>query len=171
MGLWKYHRYDFVTVSGSSGNAGSLYNGIKSTGRYGMSPYVEFEWDDVNVSWVRQSPEDRPINLTDAESPIFIQYDTATTFLGGNETANQSLNIASAPVGNPTTAGFQSATLGFSGSSSGNYYHSETGIPDGRIGSFALTNAPPSIKLRVDNVTGSSSGYLTAFVSFKTKQT
>jgi hypothetical protein len=160
MALWKFYR--FYTTS---------------TGGYSIPPTLSWEWR--NARWNLRVPADEPLDLSDADGSIFVQYDTSSTDMaitdrpGGstvlNIASNVDINISAAALNQSTTAAMGQR---FEGGSSGlGFFHSENAISSAVIGSFALTNAPPHVKIRTDFNASGSSGHITAFVSFKVKQT
>ena len=156
MGLWHHHRYWF-----------------NSTGGQNKAPVMQFAWR--GGEWYRVA-EDTAVNVSDADGNIYVQYDTSTTSHVKDVTTNSTnqnnatqidINIAGASLFTASSTSVRGSD--FDGASSGGFFHSVNDISSNIISSFALTNAPPILKLRADFNASGTSGNLTVFLSYKTK--
>jgi len=144
--MWEYYRFDF-----------------NSSGGTGKSPTNSWQWILGKQDWVKRIA-DAPIDVSDAELPLFIQTDTSSSDLGHNLSTNSDINIAANAVNFASTG-----TLGgrFDNASSG-YYSEIKALPNDLINSQAIVSCPPMFKLRYDNNT-TLAGFCTVLVSFRRK--
>ena len=140
---WKHYRLDFNTTGTAK------------------APTSSFEWDAADFGWRRRIPADKAIDLSDAYDYIQYQMDTASTDIANNTATSVDINWYSVPVENSSTA-----TMG--GRFDTTVWTSTSGVSDGARRTITATNPPRAIRGRMDNNT-TLAGYMSVFVSFKTK--
>jgi len=157
-GVWEYYRFDWQMKSST---AQSVYGDANSSKAFNRPPNRSWRWDFTKNTWVLRTADD-PIDCSDADI-VYLGWDTTTGMGYSTNSDSIDINISTAFVPQASTG-----TLGgqFTGDSSGHYYYSATTIVSGIRDQVGVTPSPPVVKLRADN-NGSSSGYITAFLSFR----
>ncbi len=150
--LWKAYRIDFASTGSTSAGLG-------------LTPSASWEW--IGNAWKRRARADSPIDVSDATGRIFMQVDTASTDLQGqNIAASADINVLACAVPEASTAIFG----GRFDSSSVGYFFMMNGIADNLRKSINITSTfidtLPTFKLRYDRNT-TMSGYCTVCISFK----
>ena len=153
MGSWQFYRVNFAST-------GSTTQGL------GLTPASSWKWD--NEEWARRNRADAPIDVTDKSGRIFLQVDTASTDLQGQNAATSAdVNFLACAVPAASTGVFG----GRFDSSSLGYFYMLNAIGDNLRKSVnvssTFSDTVPAFRVRYDRNT-SNAGYCTVFISFKT---